>query len=223
MRKKFGGNNGHRGVSQSASGKDPTCQCRWYNSHGFSPWVGKIPWRRAWQPTPAFLPGEPHGQRSLAGQKESDTTEVTQHTYTLNGHWERFSRGKYVKEECTECQPNASFASLTTNLSFPGGTKSLCGVAESWTWLSTHACRHRHLRGTLIWTMASKPLLQMHCNFSHLSYSIPTVWTTHPSLLFPSQSLPPTCLQRQHLLQEGFPYQPTSPDIGTFLCVSTYP
>ena len=31
------------------------------------PWVGKIPWRRKWQPTPVFLPGESHGQRSLAG------------------------------------------------------------------------------------------------------------------------------------------------------------
>ena len=30
-------------------------------------WVRKIPWRRAWQPTPVFLPGEPHGQRSLTG------------------------------------------------------------------------------------------------------------------------------------------------------------
>ena len=34
---------------------------------GFDPWVGKIPWRRAWQPTPVFLPGEAHGQRGLAG------------------------------------------------------------------------------------------------------------------------------------------------------------
>ena len=34
---------------------------------GLDPWVGKIPWRRAWQPTPVFLPGESHGQRSLAG------------------------------------------------------------------------------------------------------------------------------------------------------------
>ena len=34
---------------------------------GFSPWVGKIPWRRTWQPTPVFLPGESLGQRSLAG------------------------------------------------------------------------------------------------------------------------------------------------------------
>ena len=41
---------------------------------------GSIPWRRAWQPTPVFFPGESHGQRSLAGyspqgRKESDTTE----------------------------------------------------------------------------------------------------------------------------------------------------
>jgi len=34
---------------------------------GFDPWVGKIPWRRARQPTPVFLPGDSHGQRSLKG------------------------------------------------------------------------------------------------------------------------------------------------------------
>ena len=39
-------------------------QCRRY---GFNPWVRKIPWTRAWQPTPVFLPGESHGQRSLVG------------------------------------------------------------------------------------------------------------------------------------------------------------
>ena len=49
----------------------------------FDPWVVKIPWRRKWQPTPVFLPGESHGQTSLAGyspwgRKESGTTE---HTY----------------------------------------------------------------------------------------------------------------------------------------------
>ena len=46
----------------------------------FSPWVGKISWRREWLPTPVLLPGESHGQRSLAGYipwgcKESGTTE----------------------------------------------------------------------------------------------------------------------------------------------------
>ena len=33
----------------------------------FNPWIGKIPWRRAWQPTPVFLPGESLGERSLVG------------------------------------------------------------------------------------------------------------------------------------------------------------
>ena len=46
----------------------------------FDPWVGKISWRRKWQPTPVFLPRKYHRQRSLAGygpwgQKELDTTE----------------------------------------------------------------------------------------------------------------------------------------------------
>ena len=46
----------------------------------FIPWVGKIPWRRTWQPTPVFLPGKFHGQRSLRGcspwsRKELDMTE----------------------------------------------------------------------------------------------------------------------------------------------------
>ena len=59
---------------------------RWYKIHlqcrrpGFNPWVGKIPWRRAWQPTAIFLPGEFQGQRSFARLqspwccKKSDTS-----------------------------------------------------------------------------------------------------------------------------------------------------
>ena len=54
---------------------------------GFDPWVREIPWRRAWQPTPVFMPGESHGPRSLAGyspwgRKESDTTEATERART---------------------------------------------------------------------------------------------------------------------------------------------
>ena len=71
----------------SATGKEPTCQCRRHKRCGFDPWVRKIPWRRAWQPTPVFLPGESHGQRSLMGyspwgRKELDTTEATEHACT---------------------------------------------------------------------------------------------------------------------------------------------
>ena len=48
-----------------ASGKEPAGQCREHKRWGFYPWVGKTLWRRSWQPTPVFLPGESYGQRSL--------------------------------------------------------------------------------------------------------------------------------------------------------------
>ena len=66
-----------KGLPRWHSGKESTYQCR---RRGFEPWVRKIPWRRKWQPTPVFLSGKFHGQKSLAGysqwsRKELDTTE----------------------------------------------------------------------------------------------------------------------------------------------------
>ena len=52
------------GFPGGSVGKDPACQCR---RPRFNPWVGKMPWRREWQPTLAVFPGESHGQRSLVG------------------------------------------------------------------------------------------------------------------------------------------------------------
>jgi len=53
------------GFPGGTSGKEPICQCRRHKRCGFDPWGGKIPWRRAWKPTPVFLPEESHGQRNL--------------------------------------------------------------------------------------------------------------------------------------------------------------
>ena len=66
------------GFPGGTSGKNSTCQCMRCKSHSFYPWVGKVPWRRKWQPTPMFLPEKAHEQRSLAGYsakgyKERDT------------------------------------------------------------------------------------------------------------------------------------------------------
>ena len=63
------------------SGEEPTFQCRRRKTHGFNHWVRKISWRRAWQPTPVFLPGQSHGQRRLVGvvhrvAQGLDTTEA---------------------------------------------------------------------------------------------------------------------------------------------------
>ena len=62
------------------SDKEPAYQYRRHKRHRVDSWVGRIPWRRAWQPTPVFLPGKSQGQRSLGGYrpwgcKESDMTE----------------------------------------------------------------------------------------------------------------------------------------------------
>ena len=69
-----------KGFPGGASGKEPACQCSRHKRRRSSSWGGKIPWRREWLPTPVFLPGESHGQRSLMGcsprgHKELDMTK----------------------------------------------------------------------------------------------------------------------------------------------------
>ena len=77
------------------SDKESACQFLTYGRCGFDPWVGKIPWRRAWQPTPGFSPGKSQEQKSLEDpssqyHKETDMTEHTRahthtHTHTFSG------------------------------------------------------------------------------------------------------------------------------------------
>ena len=55
------------GFPGGASGKESASQFRRHTRPRFYPWVEKIPWKKAWQPTPGFLPGESYGQRSLVG------------------------------------------------------------------------------------------------------------------------------------------------------------
>ena len=74
-----------KGFPGGTGGKEPTCQCSRYKRCNFDSWVRRIPWRRIWQPTPVFLPGESYGWRSLMGYspwglKELDMTEVTWHS-----------------------------------------------------------------------------------------------------------------------------------------------
>ena len=74
--------------------------------HGFNPWVRKIPWRRAWQPTPVFLPGESHEQRSLEGYilsgcKEWDTMEwptvSVSHGCMYSGEKWMYAKGNFIR------------------------------------------------------------------------------------------------------------------------------
>ena len=86
----------------SSDGKRVCPQCRRLR---FNPWVGQIPWRRKWQATPIFSPGEFHGQRSLTGYspwgcKESDTTgRISLHFTSLltvpkQGTTQRLGKGR---------------------------------------------------------------------------------------------------------------------------------
>ena len=71
------------GLPDGASGKEPACQCRRCKRRGFNPWVGKIPWRRAWQPLQCSNLENPLDkgtwQATVHGVTESDMTEATQH------------------------------------------------------------------------------------------------------------------------------------------------
>ena len=100
-------------ASPMALWKRNCLQCMRHRRHGFDPWVGKIPWRRKWQPTPAFLPEKPHGRRRLAG-------------YSLWGH---------IESDMTEWL-NRETASV---LGFPGGTSNteclpVQEAYEMWDW-----------------------------------------------------------------------------------------
>ena len=68
------------GFPDGSVGKESACSTGDSADAGSIPWLGRFPWRRAWQPTPVFLPEESHGQRSLVGyspwrHRELDTVE----------------------------------------------------------------------------------------------------------------------------------------------------
>ena len=73
------------------SGREPACQYRRRKRLSFNPWVGKMPWSGAWQPTPVLLPGGSHRQGSLAGYShrvtELDRTKATCHWASQVAQW----------------------------------------------------------------------------------------------------------------------------------------
>ena len=65
-------------------GKESACQCKRGKRLEFDPWISKVLWRRKWQPTPVFFPGESHGERSLVGNSSWGHRELdmTEHVHT---------------------------------------------------------------------------------------------------------------------------------------------
>ena len=82
--------------------------CLQYERPGFNPRIRKIPWRREWQTTLVFLPGESHGQRSLVGyspwgHKESDMTERLHFTLRVSDERMKWSshHGQQKSPKCS--------------------------------------------------------------------------------------------------------------------------
>ena len=85
------------GLPRWPSGKESTCQCRRHRRYRFNPWVRKIPWRREWQSTPVFLPGEFHGGAWWATVRKvtkSRTQMNDEHTHTLL-YWADLENPRY--------------------------------------------------------------------------------------------------------------------------------
>ena len=109
------------GLPRWCCGKESAWQKRRHKRHGFDPWVGKI-WRRAWQPTPVFLPGKPHEQRGLVGYsprgcKESETTKQLS-TVSTNAHTFSYSHINFSEPFKSKLQPDAPFNSKSFSVSF---------------------------------------------------------------------------------------------------------
>ena len=89
----------------------------------FNPWVGNVPWRREWQPTPVFLPAEFHGQRSLAGYSpwvaESQTRLSDTHTHTHTHTHTFISVYLFRKVLCKSCVSQKTKCKLGSDE--PGG------------------------------------------------------------------------------------------------------
>ena len=108
------------GFPGGASVKESACQCRRCKrlrfNRWFNPWIGKILWRRAWQPTLVLLPGESHGQRSSAGYSP----------------WGR--RLGHAREHAHVCDNTQSLSSsFFFLLAMPCGMWDLSSLTRDWT------------------------------------------------------------------------------------------
>ena len=105
------------------SNKEPACQCRRLKRWGFDPWVGKMPWRRAWQPTPVILPGNPKDRGNWWATVHRVAKSWTQ-LKRLNKHAQNF-RVSFLKSPAW-----VNLAQL--NLSGQGGLKISQGSRKVW-------------------------------------------------------------------------------------------
>ena len=154
-----------RHLAKRHNGEESACQCRRHKRRRFDPWVGKIPWRRKWQPALVFLHGKLYGQRSLVGcspwdRKDLDTTEqLSIHTHT---HTQAQSRQR--ASLWGEKQKHRRFLWIVLRNSVSAGTSlavqwlRLCLLMQ-WLWVRS---RIRELRLHVL--HGQKPKHKHYCN-----------------------------------------------------------
>ena len=115
-----------RSFPGGASGKEPAWQCGEHKRCGFDSWVRKIPWRRARQPTPVFLSGESHGQRSLVGY--GPESQTVGHNWSDLAHTHRCSVVVFSK-----CPQQNLLGVLVKSAEYQAPCPNLLG-AQPWGW-----------------------------------------------------------------------------------------
>ena len=115
------------GLPRWLGGQDPACQCRILKRPGLDPWVGKIPWRRKWQPTAVFSSGESGGQENCNPWGHSQTRLSTHATLRAEG--DRFS------QTLTSSRNSHTQSNTEPNIQAPRGPSELtCGDITSGPW-----------------------------------------------------------------------------------------
>ena len=159
------------GFTGGASGKEVACQFRRCKRHGYNPWVRKVPWRRAWQPTPVVLPRESHGLRSLLGYSPRGLKESHMAKRLILFFLFSYKSGPKFAQAFLVCNHFALFQQLTLSQ----GSQ-----------IST--CRERPQR----YTSAQRTWA------SHMSLSLPTLQTFCIQALakcFPNEGAPVYCTE----------------------------
>ena len=96
------------GFPCGVSGKEPACQCRRPKRLGFNPWVRKIPWRRTWQFTPTFMPGESHRHKGALWTVHG----VTEHWIKTEQLTSKNKRSQLFKKTSLVCNIESSKESI---------------------------------------------------------------------------------------------------------------
>ena len=109
-----------QGLPRWPRGKESAYQFRRHKRQGLEPWVGKIPWRRKWQPTPLFLPVESHGQRSLVSYNPWSHRVRHNSAWTHPHPWDR------VQTRRLRCPRICKISALCRGKKVGGRTRIVC-------------------------------------------------------------------------------------------------